>query len=347
MIRQLGTFTLFSIVSILGCASFPIQLRAESLATSTPQDPRGEERTFASFPEWYIVYSAEEYADFVQNGGRPSQFPYFKAISQYWESVENASQALGNREVDPSTNSVLQFIGVSFTLENALIGAYEKTVGRMTEAFNFFRKTGVDRYIDGVAREYGEFLLYTPWYDFPYFEKLSGLWKTFSADDIFIRGIERRLIFSLGYIIKGTYGKIIGKVSHSSLGYAELKTRFTAEDIARETLEKIPTVEILDEKNGRITAEAPRYRAFKPVAEAIARAGGRFVDIQGNKIIMLTLIAPADNTCVKKENIVFSMPILTRPLLYRFALQTSVQELDALIQKFDSCELPVEHIYDY
>ena len=315
-------------------------------ATST--DPRGEERTFASFPEWYIVYSAEEYAAFVSSGGLPSQFPYFKAIGQYWDSVAYTKKALGDREIDSSTNTVLTFIGWSFTFENAVIGGYEKTIGRLSEASNFFNTSGADKYIDQVSTEYAEFLLHTPWYDFPYFNKLPGLWAGIGTD-ISVRGLERRIIFTVGYTLKGVYGKVIGTVSHSSLGFAELTTTFTTDAISVSELEKIQGVEIIDAyDDGHIKASAPRYRAFKPVAEAIIQAGGKFLDIQENHVIMLTLSAPVDSACIKdRRDVIFSMPVVTAPNAARFGIRTPVTELNVVVQEITSCGISIEHLYDY
>ena len=322
--------------------------KIEEHTEATSTDPRGEERTFASFPEWYIVYNADEYADFVTTSGRPSQFPYFESIGQYWDSVKYSKEALGDTEIDSSTDTVLKFIGASFTFENAVIGAYEKTIGYVSEALNFFKKSKADEYINSVSNEYGEFLLHTPWYDFPYFQKLPGLWSGVLSD-LSIRGLERRIIFTIGYTIKGVYGKVIGSISHSSLGFAELETTFTTENISESTLRAIPNVtigEVYDD--GHIRASAPRYRAFKSVAGAIADAGGVFLDIQENNEIMLTVIAPSETSCIKdREDLIFSMPILTEKNTSRFALKTPVSNLHSILQELSSCGLDVEHIYDY
>jgi hypothetical protein len=46
---------------------------------------RPEDDAYLSLPEWYIVWSYQEKADFQQNS-LPSGFPYFEAVSQYWGS---------------------------------------------------------------------------------------------------------------------------------------------------------------------------------------------------------------------------------------------------------------------
>ena len=46
---------------------------------------RPESKTYLTLPEWYIVYSTDEYAAFLQEN-RSGEFPYFKAVGQYWQS---------------------------------------------------------------------------------------------------------------------------------------------------------------------------------------------------------------------------------------------------------------------
>jgi hypothetical protein len=313
-------------------------------------DPRDEVRTFVSFPEWYIVYSAEEYADFVEQGGRPSAFPYFAAIRQYWQSVRFSKEAAGEGVViDPATQSVLRFVGASFSAEYSLIGVYENLFGRLTEISNLGFKTTEDLYTDRVAREYGAFLLHTPWYRFPYFQKLAGLWQTYGWSSLTVRGLERRAIFTFAYTAKGLYGKVIRKITESAYTPAGLTTRFTTANISPEQLASIPNVTVVQAlKNGRIEAEAPRYRAFTAVAAAIMLRDGTFVGIQGNTRIMTTALIPLDGWCLETQERTpaFAIPVLTRDDV-RAAYVIPVADLHLLAEDLAACGVVLEHIYDY
>src|SRR5687768_18048188 len=44
---------------------------------------RAESFTYLTLPEWFIVYSADEYASFVATRP-PSAFPYVGSARQYW-----------------------------------------------------------------------------------------------------------------------------------------------------------------------------------------------------------------------------------------------------------------------
>lgn len=323
------------------------QIEDHSEKRDEPVDPRGEERTYASFPEWYIVYSAQEYASFVAAGKRPSQFPYFGAIGQYWDTVGHAKSALGTSVIDSSTQTVLRVIGVSFSVENAVIGLYEKSVGWVFEMLNFFQKTTEDRYTEQVAQEYGAFLLHTPWYEFPYGQKLVDLWTTYGWSSLTPRGIERRLAFTSGYIIKGIYGTVLGWLSKSSLGNAELQTYFETEGISSEDLGTITGVQIQEEwEDGHIRATAPRYRAFTPVVETLAQKGGKLLSIQDHSKIMFTVLVSNTNDCLSDLKVEFSMPFITQDMT-RVAITSNVTDLTAAVSRLHACNLSPEHIYDY
>src|SRR5438094_9743662 len=58
-------------------------LRGETLRATAgvPNYVREGSATFLTLPEWYIVYSTEEYAAFVATRP-PSHFPWFRSIAQ-------------------------------------------------------------------------------------------------------------------------------------------------------------------------------------------------------------------------------------------------------------------------
>jgi hypothetical protein len=290
-------------------------------------DPRDQSRTFYSFPEWYIVYSAQEYADFVAAGNRPSQFLYFTAIGQMWDSWEYSEIAAGSPP-DATTNTVLWTIAVSFTIEYGLIGLYENTIGWLSEWLHFGYKTKEDTYTDRVAMDYGLFLNQTPWYDFSYKGAMSGLWKTYGWSSISPRGIERRIVYTVGYAVKAVYAGGIRALSDATFeGGAGLMTEVET------------TNELLS---------LPRYRAFKDPVMQLALDGVNFKTIQGHSQIAMSLVTPEMFDCkelIKYE--IFSMPLVTDQLTVRRMLSVPVADLAEVLRSSKACGISVEHIYDY
>lgn len=138
---------------------------------------RDEDNTYLTFPEWYIVYSAEEYAATLK-GGRPSRFPYVAASGQYWCAYARAyGLTKGRYAFNGGYHLTLGVIGASFTVEELIKGAYENSVGRVFEWLSFGQTSTEDDYAREVAEQYGAFLHTLPWYEFPFGSSLAGLWK--------------------------------------------------------------------------------------------------------------------------------------------------------------------------
>ena len=80
---------------------------------------RPEARSWLTYPEWYIVYSADSYARYLKAGGRPSGFAYGREIKGFWTGL-----CAVNRVADPKDTAdakvMLYTIGLSFSVEMAV-----------------------------------------------------------------------------------------------------------------------------------------------------------------------------------------------------------------------------------
>src|SRR5215217_5824663 len=146
-------------------------------STAAPAYARREDQTYLTLPEWYIVYSADEYAAFLANH-RPSQFPYFQAVGQYWQAYDDVCAVTRDRyPLNSDYHLTLMVIGTSFTAENVFKGLYENTIGRIAEWTSDGRPTPEETLGRQVAAEYGTFIHTVPWYEFPFGERLTAVWK--------------------------------------------------------------------------------------------------------------------------------------------------------------------------
>ena len=78
-------------------------LAALALASATaggpvapPEHRRGPEQTFLTVPEWFLVFSPEEYARFLRDNP-PSEFPFFGEIGQFWQSYHAVTEATADQ----------------------------------------------------------------------------------------------------------------------------------------------------------------------------------------------------------------------------------------------------------
>jgi len=166
----------------------------------------GGASTYFTLPAWFIVYHAEEYAAAI-GAARPSAFPYFSSIAQYWSYYRGVcDQTCSQYKFDFGSHLMLGAIGASFTIENGLKGVYENSVGRATERWSGVN-TDEDRFAVQTAVEYGRFLHMKPWYDFPFKTKLFTLWsQTPRWGPHPVRKWERRFALSVEYGVKAAYG---------------------------------------------------------------------------------------------------------------------------------------------
>ena len=52
-----------------------------------PPERRPEARTWLTYPEWHIVYSAESFGAHLTAGRPPSDYPYGNDIAAFWRGV--------------------------------------------------------------------------------------------------------------------------------------------------------------------------------------------------------------------------------------------------------------------
>lgn len=310
---------------------------------------RREDSTYLKLPEWYIVYSAEEYAAFIKDNP-PSQFPYFAAVNQFWDSYYGVCAATVDQYSYNNEDQVVNMvIGVSFAAEYYLKGAYEMTLGRLNEWLSGNVPTEEDIFAQKVAAEYGAFLHTIPWYDFPFAERLGEMWRTTGwwGPNV-LRKWERKLALTAEYGVKAVYGWFIGGSARASFVQPLLLTYTWVENYPK-TAEEVPDVEVIAEfgEEGVILA-LPRYEGFAVAVPQLAAAGVRFVQIAGNDEVMLTVLAPRTwEYDLDAGEVLFTQPILTDSNLQRLALNVPVNELHTVLNELTKREFVLEHIYDY
>ncbi len=245
-----------------------------------PDYYRPESKTYLTLPEWYIVYSTDEYGAFLQNR-RSGEFPYFKAVGQYWQSyVDVCREIQGRYPFNGDSNFTLGFIGISFTAENMLKGAYEGTIGRFAEWISSDTPTEEEIYAAQVAEEYGQFMHMTPWYFFPFKEALQGLWMETSLwgpDPL--RKWERKLALTSEYVGKFLFSTLTNLGAKATYGGADVEkiyalTTGITDDMLSNDLELIENIDD-QRKLIRIT----RFEYFSNTVPGLTERGVQFIEI--------------------------------------------------------------------
>ena len=100
---------------------------AEALpAIDEPGYRRKQDNTFFTFPEWYIVYSFEDFGRFLDRSSE-SQFGYLSHILGFWRSFCTINRAVpASSESRFDVKSMIYVIGVSYSAEYAIKGILRK-----------------------------------------------------------------------------------------------------------------------------------------------------------------------------------------------------------------------------
>lgn len=96
------------------------------------KDVRPADQTFLTFPEWFLVFSPEEQANYFKQH-TATTFPYMRHTSQIWKSYRIVNKQIkGNFPTNWGYHFMIWVIGVSTTVEYTAKSWYETIVGRLS-----------------------------------------------------------------------------------------------------------------------------------------------------------------------------------------------------------------------
>ena len=329
--------------------------RTEAIASALAQADdwhRPEDQTFLTLPEWYIVYSADELGAHLSGGGAPSDFPFFRSIGQFWEIYGHVRGTLrGRYPTNRGYHAMIWVIGVSYTVEYAVKGLWESTVGRLTEWWSDggWRTNAVDQHYAAVATDYGSFLHHTPWFAFPYGDHRRAM----PPGDGTIRSRERRFAVGGELIAKELWGALMGGASAAAYG-AEAETiqawiHVGDDDRVAADVTEVAGVEVLqDLLDGHLLVTVPRYEPFTTAIPALVDRGVRIVEIAGCRTLLVQVRAPRGwERAGLWGDVVVSWPILTDPDHEAVAIEVPVGRLHEVLPALRRDGVELTHLYDY
>ena len=251
---------------------------------------REEARTWLTYPEWHIVYSADSFGRFLENSP-PSGYSYLRDIRGFWSgycAVNKASAGSGG--ADAGTRVMLYTIGLSFSAELLVKGLYENTLGRVSELIGGWDSAD-DRHATKVQKAYGAFMHETPWYEFSFTKAFDGLWNTTEPDHK-LRHWERRFALSGEYGVKAGYAALIGWASGASLGRDERTLRFVTSASPATVRNVDARLKPIGRTSAGTVVEAPRYAQFTELMTKLSNSDAKLTEIgEGTSQIQRLVIA--------------------------------------------------------
>ena len=322
-----------------------------------PEQRRGVEQTFLTYPEWFLVHSPAEYARYVE--AHPSHgFPFLGHVGQIWSSYASVTreQVRADYPGNVGYHVMIGVIATSTTAEYGLRSAYENTLGRISSASAGGRLTAEDHYGAAVAQDYVDFIRKEPWYLYDFSAKLGGLWKDTPAwGPDMLRKWERRYALTTEYLVKAAYGKLIKLATAAAYDPALMTTQVVAAQIPAGWTPPEGVRLVRPLPDGRAVLDLPRYYAFRIAATRLAEQGIALVDIAGNDTVILVTVLGADDKLTDAgagawpagSRVLFSQPILTEAGRRRTALVLPVAALSPFLAGARQQGIEVEHVYDY
>lgn len=291
-------------------------------------DCRPADQTFLSFPEWYLVFSPEEQANYFKQH-TATTFPFMSHTAQIWESYKIVNnQIKDNFPTNTGYHFMILVIGSSASVEYSIRAWYETIIGRITDTY--IVKTEEDKFNAKFTQDYVNFIKDRPWYEFDFKSCLKYLWASTSFfGNNFLRKLERKYILTSELAVKYVYGKLIG------LG---TKTVYD---------EALPTTAVVLENDS--LQSLPRYDKFANAITALAKNGHSFKEIAGNNsaILLTVLVTNSNNTNFENTQTVFTQPISSDPTTKRIALAVPVTSLNKLLLQLSNNKIKIEHIFDF
>ena len=244
-------------------------------------------------------------------------------------------------------HAMIGVIGASYSVEYAIKGLYEGTVGRLAELVS--TDTAEDVFLRDVARDYAAFVHHTPWYAFGFARRLVELWRLPPIDGFAsLRKWERRLAGSAELAFKAAWGSAMGKASGAAYDPEADRILAWVRAPSRDAL-RLGGVTVLDPPDARSELVAlPRYEPFTKAVSELSRRRVRFVEIAGNRRIVMTVVAPLNwRLRTADGRVVREWPSLTDPSRKRVALSVDVERLHQVVPSLEASGAAIDHLYDY
>ncbi len=318
-------------------------LKANVKPLTPAQNSRPGDQTFLTFPEWYLVFSPDEQAQYFKHT-TASTFPFMAHTAQIWQSYRIMNdQIKDNFPVNKGYHFMIWVIGTSASAEYSIKAGYETLIGRLTDTHEVL--TDEDKFNGKFTQDYVTFIKDRPWYEFDFKTQLKDLWNTDIFGSNAIRKLERRYILTSELFVKYVYGKLIGMGTQSMYGAALPTTAVI--------LDTIPAgAELKAEKtfpDGSVMVFLPRYDKFNPAVCSLAEQNVNFKEIAGNhSAIVLSVLAP---TGMNKEfegcKTIFTQPFASDPKVQRIVIAVPVTELSYALRQMRSAGMTIEHVFDF
>ncbi len=314
---------------------------------------RSQEQTYLTLAEWYMVFSYNELAKFLQEGKPQQDFSFINSIKIFWKYFSLANRK--TQKLNVEYFGMLLTIGTSYTIEYGIKSLYENTIGRLTSIVNG-HETEEDIFIAKSWDRFAKSVYVEPWYEYAYWADIKQIWtETSFLKKTFIRSTERKMAVTVSYLLKAGYAQVLKKFSQSTFGVEENKTLMIVSDL---NLDKYPeslsrqilVLKTLDENKKVFLVQVPRYQEFSKITIELAKHGAQFVQIMGNDKIAVSYLSDRKSESFEYfegAEIISKEKLSDGKNTQRIILSVDVTKLSKVINILLNQGIVPEHLYDF
>lgn len=313
----------------------------------TPKNyQRAADNTFWVYPEWYLVHSPAEQAEYFKTH-TATTMAYVGHSEQFWDSYHLLAQEMdGHFDFNMEYYTMVMVIGGSTSVEYLMKAWYEKVIGRLTDTGS--PMTEEDQFNAQYMQDYVDFIRKEPWFNFDYLKRLKHLWTHTSwMGDYCLRKWERKYVLTSELLFKAAYGKLMKMGSTSVFGEERPQTIVLTNQIPKDMGPTASLIEVLADSTALIAL--PRYAAFVPAVVHLANQDIQVKEVAGNASAILISILSSKDIVLDLPHcqVLFRQPILSKETQQRVVLVTPVPSLCQTLKTLQEKGLIIEHIYDF
>lgn len=302
---------------------------------------KSEEQGILSIPEWYLVFNPIEYTQFIKSNN-PSDFDYLGSIQEFWKLYDRSKMLVSkNYPTNDEYVSMLNIIGISFTVEYTLKGIYEKTIGRIFSWFSNGQKSDEEKIIEKANEAYGQFIFDEPWYKFNFLNWVKKIWSVSNTKNSSnVRKWERISFFTFEFLFKAAYAQLLKW--GAKMAYDEPITHNYA--IINKDTKNFINDDSVNNKNFEIVLFS-RWGKFTKELLAL-ESNKEVIEIAGNRNIMVSAIGNHELECFD-SNIVFSSKTFDNTNFKRYYYYIPTLKIQKFKENCKANNITIEHFYDF
>ncbi|MDI6048819.1 FAD-binding oxidoreductase [Flavobacterium sp. XS2P24] len=309
---------------------------------------RAEEQTILTVPEWYLVFNPKEYADYLESGKNPSDFPFYKSIDEYWNLYDRSIKLTSKAYPENSEyKTMLQVIGVSMTMEYGAKIIYENTIGRFFALFSEEKISKEEEIIIEAQRTYSDFIYQTAWYEFKFLPWIKKVWNTSEKSNCsMIRKWERTLFFTFEFSFKAFYSQLIQWAAKSTYETPANTIYLIISNV--DSVKESKNLKIIKKYGNKMIITVTRWEAFTTEMIKLSNQNVKIYEISGNDEVAVSVIMNNSQEINSKNiTLLYKSRIVTNDNLKRDIYFLPIDKLLPFIKNAINKKATIEHVYDY